>query len=108
MAKYHNSNNLILGLNSYLIQVYYFHLHQSGHGSFEWMKQMKHFKKKVICLSCGDGFFVVITEDNKVHSWGKNDCGQLGISTTGNFIAKPKEVKILNDSKIKIGNLFIF
>jgi len=71
------------------------------------MKQMN-LEKKVICLSCGDSFFVVITEDNKVYSWGKNDHGQLGISTTENFIAKPKEVKISEDNEIiKIGNLFL-
>jgi len=65
------------------------------------MKQMK-FKKKVICISCGSSFFVVITDDYKVYTWGMNDSGQLGNSTcTNEFIEELHEVNFPGNT---IGN----
>ncbi|XP_043798332.1 RCC1 and BTB domain-containing protein 1-like isoform X1 [Apis laboriosa] len=40
--------------------------------------------KKVICISCGDSFSVVVTNNGEVYSWGRNDVGQLGIENNNN------------------------
>jgi len=78
--------------------VYYFETKYKN--GYDWMKQMK-FKKKVICVSCGSSFFVVITDDYKVYTWGLNNSGQLGNSTcTDDFIKELHEVKFSH----KIGN----
>jgi len=88
-----------------LFQLYYFETKYKRNGRYEWMKRMK-FEKKVICVSCGRNFFVVITDDHKVYTWGLNDKGQLGNSTcTDKFIEELHEVKFIDS---KIGNLFIF
>jgi len=63
------------------------------------------FTRKVICVSCGSSFFVVITDDYKVYTWGINNIGQLGNSTcTDEYIEKLHEVNFFGN---KIGN-FLF
>jgi len=48
----------------------------------------------------------VITDGNKVYTWGINNRGQLGNSTcTDKFIEEPREIKFVGN---KIGSLFIF
>jgi len=85
--------------------VYYFETKSDKNSQFEWMRRMN-FERKVICISCGGSFFVVITDDYKVYTWGINNRGQLGNSTcTDEFIKKPREIKFVDN---KIGNLFIF
>jgi len=74
--------------------VYYFETkYHTGMDNYDWLKQMK-FKKRVICVCCGSSFFVVITDDYKVYTWGINNDGQLGNSTcTDEFTEKLHEVK---------------
>eukprot|EP01060_Flectonema_neradi_P034948 TRINITY_DN6279_c0_g1_i1.p1 TRINITY_DN6279_c0_g1~~TRINITY_DN6279_c0_g1_i1.p1 ORF type:complete len:957 (+),score=177.36 TRINITY_DN6279_c0_g1_i1:1-2871(+) len=37
---------------------------------------------EVVQMACGDEHSLVLTTDNKVYSWGRNDRGQLGLGTT--------------------------
>jgi len=84
--------------------VYYFETNYNT-GQNEWLKKMK-FEKKITCISCGASFFVVVTDDHKVYTWGINNRGQLGNSTcTNEFTEELHEVKFTSS---KIGNLFIF
>jgi len=67
---------------------------------------MMKFEKKVICVCCDSSFFVVITDDHKVYTWGINNDGQLGNSTcTDKFTEELHEVKFYGH---KIGNFSFF
>lgn len=75
-----------------------------NNGIFGWMREID-IKGHITCISCGEAFFVAVTNDYKVYSWGKNNYGQLGISTcTEEFIEEPCKIKFSG----VIGNLFIF
>ena len=47
--------------------------------------------KKIVCISCGDSFSMVVTADGEVYGWGDNNLGQLGI---GNYSNKKEPCKI--------------
>ncbi|KYN45454.1 RCC1 and BTB domain-containing protein 1, partial [Atta colombica] len=73
----------------FYFQTYYF-------DGISWMKRM-YFQKKVESVCCGDSFFVVLTEDKKIYTWGRNHHGQLGVSTCRDeFISDLLEVKNKN------------
>lgn len=62
--------------------------------------------KKVICISCGDSFSVVVTNNGEVYSWGRNDVGQLGIENNNNDQFHPCRITSL--AKIVIGDIKFF
>ncbi|XP_018315261.1 RCC1 and BTB domain-containing protein 1-like [Mycetomoellerius zeteki] len=79
-------------------KVFYFQNHHFN--DLAWLRQM-HFQIKVDSICCGYSFFVVLTADNKIYTWGKNNCGQLGVSRSEDkFIDEPLEVKITEGVKI--------
>ncbi|KAM9974574.1 hypothetical protein ACTFIW_008029 [Dictyostelium discoideum] len=54
----------------------------------------QNFLKKVLMVSCGKDFNVLLTNEGQVFSWGKNDLGQLGL---GNSNGKENyEIKLVN------------
>ena len=61
--------------------------------------------KKVICISCGDSFSVVVTNNGEVYSWGCNDVGQLGIENNNDQF---HPCKITSLAKIVIGDIKCF
>lgn len=60
--------------------------------------------KKVIYITCGYLFNIVITNNNEVYSWGMNNFGQLGI---GNCTQKEHPCLITSLVDITIGSISI-
>ncbi|KYQ54400.1 RCC1 and BTB domain-containing protein 2, partial [Trachymyrmex zeteki] len=100
-------------------KVFYFQIYHFN--GLSWLRQM-HFQTKVESICCGHSFFVVLTADNKIYTWGKNNRGQLGVKSEDTFIEEPVEVKITEGVKImkvacgythvlalsKEGNIFVW
>jgi E3 ubiquitin-protein ligase HERC4 len=55
-------------------------------------------KKIVIKAAAGGQFSVVLTESNKVYSWGSNHFGQLGVGTNVKMSSTPDIVGTLRRS----------
>lgn len=56
---------------------------------------------KVVQISCGENHTLVLTNDNKLFSWGSCEYGQLGIGRDKIYAYKPQEVLIsLNNDNI--------
>ncbi len=64
--------------------------------------KMKGFNnERVVMISCGLWHSMALTESGRVYSWGRNDCGQLGIGTTGGS-NEPKFVAVIDEIKFNV------
>jgi len=62
-------------------------------------------KEKITCISCGIDFYMIVTDNGKIYSWGSNYHGQLGNSrskSTHDFVKELCEVELSGET---IGNL---
>ncbi|XP_052278368.1 E3 ubiquitin-protein ligase HERC2-like [Dreissena polymorpha] len=77
--------------------------HRLGHGTDDHVRRPRRVSalqgKKVIDIACGSLHCVACTDTGEVFSWGDNDEGQLGDSTT-NAIQRPRPVTALQGKKI--------
>nr|XP_032812660.1 E3 ubiquitin-protein ligase HERC2 isoform X4 [Petromyzon marinus] len=77
--------------------------HRLGHGSDDHVRRPRQVQalqgKKVIAIATGSLHCICCTEDGDVYTWGDNDEGQLGDSTT-NAIQRPRLVAALQGKKI--------
>jgi len=64
-------------------------------------------EEKITCISCGFNFYIIITDNGKIYSWGSNYSGQLGNSRlkfTDDYLNELCEVKLPGKT---IGNMFL-
>lgn len=77
--------------------------HRLGHGSDDHVRRPRKVTalqgKKVISIATGSLHCVCCTSEGEVYTWGDNDEGQLGDSTT-NAIQRPRLVMALQGKKI--------
>ncbi|KAH9518439.1 Serine/threonine-protein kinase Nek8, partial [Bulinus truncatus] len=52
-------------------------------------KLVSSLQDKIVLVSCGDIFTVVVSEDNKVFTWGKSSRGRLGRPVEDSHLPKP-------------------
>jgi len=69
------------------------------------VRQVKHGleKKNVVHIACGKEFNMVITDENKLYSWGVNEEGQISTIQSQEQYAYPCEFTTFSD---KIGKFF--
>ena len=64
------------------------------------IKELSH--KKIKEFHFGLNFILALGEENKLYSWGSNDCGQLGRHTENDEDLNPTEVIYSKDSTLKL------
>jgi alpha-tubulin suppressor-like RCC1 family protein len=57
--------------------------------------------KPIKDISFGFDFFIALTEDGKVYSWGGNECGQLGHKSDVEMNPIPKQIEAFSTYKVK-------
>jgi alpha-tubulin suppressor-like RCC1 family protein len=57
--------------------------------------------ERVVMISCGWHHSMALTECGHVYSWGRNDCGQLGIGNTVKS-NEPKFVTVIDENKCNV------
>jgi alpha-tubulin suppressor-like RCC1 family protein len=57
--------------------------------------------KHIIDICCGAGHSLVLTIDDDVYAWGRNDDGQIGNGKSGGYQLMPYHVKGFDGQKVK-------
>ena len=63
---------------------------------------MRRFRiNQAVDIAIGGCFMLVLTAENQLYAFGKNDCGQCGNESTREFIERPVQVRNLDNLRIK-------
>ncbi|GAB1865176.1 RCC1 and BTB domain-containing protein 1 [Camponotus japonicus] len=67
-------------------------------------RQVKHEleNKNVIHIACGLKFNIVITDENKIYSWGNNFEGQISTAQSRKYYMHPRKIKNISDKIVKV------
>ena len=65
-------------------------------------------ERKIKQFQIGFNFVLALSEENKLYSWGYNNCGQLGRSTESLIDSDPKELIYFTNSKWKIKQVCVY